>query len=73
MGNRKIVCLPNQLALRPVANMAKTPMKKSQFDVWGATIRTNLGHAGSVPSTRHPTRPSSRRANTWENGLPRRG
>jgi hypothetical protein len=40
--------------LRRNTDTAKTNRKKSQFEVWGATIRTYLPcPSGSLPTTRH--------------------
>jgi hypothetical protein len=72
-GNRKTVCLPSQLALRPTANIPRMPRKKSQFDVWGATITTNLGQSGNSPSIRQPNRRSRRRASVRDTLVPRLG
>lgn len=54
-----------------MANIAMTPMKKSQFDVCGATITTNCGRFGNSPSILHPLSRIAKRASERENALPR--
>ncbi len=45
---------PNQYILALKTNAMNKPYGKSQFDVCGATTRTNLGIAGNWPSVCQP-------------------
>jgi hypothetical protein len=53
-GHRKRESLPNQFIFILKAKTIASPMGKSQFEVCGAAITTNLGMFGSWPDLRHP-------------------
>ena len=53
-GQKNTVCFASQVVSSCSVRYAVKPWKKSQFDVCGATIITNLGSCGIVPATRQP-------------------
>ena len=61
-GLRNMAVLPIHCIRALKAKAISSVKGKSQFDVWGAPTRTNLGIRGSCPSVRHPARLKTKRA-----------
>jgi hypothetical protein len=67
-GPRKSVCLPTKRPPIRMASLTKSPVRKSQLEVWGATISTIFGMSGIPPSTRQPRMPIMKRPNAAASG-----
>src|SRR6185503_6260217 len=72
-GPLNSVCLARKRTSRPMANTARMPTTKSQFEVCGATIATTFERAGKSPSILQPEAPSSVRDTALVNAFPRPG
>ena len=67
-GKRKRVCLATKRPPMCIENLTQRPVRKSQFDVWGATISTMRGMSGRLPSIVQPRTPITKRPRAAASG-----